>query len=63
MAHGREAHEEIPQSRFEIIPDAGHFPMLDDPRRFTRILTDFIAETDPAWVESEDLRGRVLEGR
>jgi pimeloyl-ACP methyl ester carboxylesterase len=62
VAHGREAHEEIPHSRLEIIPDAGHFPMLDDPRRFTRILTDFMADTDPAWLEPEDMRARVLEG-
>jgi pimeloyl-ACP methyl ester carboxylesterase len=62
VAHGRQAHDEIPHSRLEIIPDAGHFPMLDDPRRFTRILTDFIAETDPAWVEADDMRSRVLEG-
>jgi pimeloyl-ACP methyl ester carboxylesterase len=62
VAHGREAHEEIPGSRLEIIPDAGHFPMLDDPRRFAGILTEFIDETEPAWLEPDDMRARVLEG-
>jgi pimeloyl-ACP methyl ester carboxylesterase len=62
VAHGREAHEEIPGSRLEIIPDAGHFPMLDDPRRFAGILTEFMDETEPAWLEPDDMRSRVLEG-
>jgi hypothetical protein len=36
--------------------------MLDDPLRFARILGDFIAETEPAWLEADDLRDRVLAG-
>jgi pimeloyl-ACP methyl ester carboxylesterase len=62
VAHGIEAQKLIPGSRMEVLADAGHFPMLDDPRRFARILTDFIDETEPAWLEPDDMRARVLEG-
>jgi pimeloyl-ACP methyl ester carboxylesterase len=63
VAHGRAAKKEIPGSRLEVLPDAGHFPMLDSPRRFAAILSDFMADTEPAWLEADDLRARVLEGR
>ena len=36
--------------------------VLDDPRRFARILTEFIDDTEPAWLEPDDMRSRVLEG-
>jgi pimeloyl-ACP methyl ester carboxylesterase len=60
--HGREAHKLIPRSRMEVLEDAGHFPMLDDPYTFARVLRGFLAETEPAWLEPEDLRERVLAG-
>jgi pimeloyl-ACP methyl ester carboxylesterase len=62
VQHGRDAQALIPGSRMEVIEGAGHFPMLDDPRRFTAILADFIDETEPAWLEADDLRDRVLDG-
>ena len=61
-AHGREAQKLIPESSMEVVPGAGHFPMLDDPLLFARLLGDFIAETEPAWLEADDLRDRVLAG-
>ena len=54
--HGRAAHEMIPGSRFELFPDAGHFPHRDEPRRFVRTLSDFIDTTDPADVTDADFR-------
>jgi pimeloyl-ACP methyl ester carboxylesterase len=60
--HGREAHKLIPRSRMEVLEDAGHFPMLDDPYTFARVLRGFLLETEPAWLEPEDLRERVLAG-
>jgi pimeloyl-ACP methyl ester carboxylesterase len=48
LHHGRGAHELMPSSRFEIFPDAGHFPFNDDPERFVELLTDFIATTTAA---------------
>jgi hypothetical protein len=46
----------------EVLPDAGHFPMLDHPRRFAEILEEWMLDTDPAWLEADDLRDRVLAG-
>jgi len=62
VAHGRAAHELMPGSELEIFRSAGHFPHLDDPRRFVQVLGDFIADTQPAAIEQEQLRRRLVEG-
>jgi pimeloyl-ACP methyl ester carboxylesterase len=51
VAHAHKAHELVPGSRLEIFPDAGHFPHLDDPLRFVRLLDDFIRTSEPADAE------------
>lgn len=38
--------EGIPDSRLEVIADAGHFPMLEQPGIFNRVLDKFLTETD-----------------
>jgi pimeloyl-ACP methyl ester carboxylesterase len=60
--HGRQAHEAMPGSRFVGIPGAGHFPQLDQPRRFVEALVEFMAETKPSRVKADDLRRRLLAG-
>ena len=50
VEHAYEAHRLVPGSRLEIFPGAGHFPHLDDPLRFVRLLTDFMLTTEPAHV-------------
>ena len=61
VEHARAAQRLVPGSRLEIFPDAGHFPHLDDPLRFVRLLTDFMRTTEPASIDSgrwsELLRG------
>jgi pimeloyl-ACP methyl ester carboxylesterase len=52
VAHGRDAHRLVPRSRLEVFPSAGHFPHLDDPLRFVRVLTDFIETSQPARVDA-----------
>ncbi|MDQ1752805.1 MAG: hypothetical protein QOE71_3861 [Pseudonocardiales bacterium] len=42
--HGLSAHRELPQSTFELFEHSGHFPHLDDPDRFSRVLRRFIAQ-------------------
>jgi pimeloyl-ACP methyl ester carboxylesterase len=58
--HGRQAQREIPGSRLELFPEAGHFPYRSDPQRFVDALSDFIADTEPADLTPERIRDRML---
>ena len=53
VAHAREAHDAMPDSRLEIFDGAGHLPHLDDPKRFVAIVEDFVATTEPPTFSSE----------
>jgi pimeloyl-ACP methyl ester carboxylesterase len=65
VAHAQAAHRLVPSSRLELFPNAGHFPHLDDPLRFVRLLIDFIETTEPPQVDAgrwtELLRGGAGE--
>jgi pimeloyl-ACP methyl ester carboxylesterase len=50
VEHARTAHRLVPGSQLEIFGGAGHFPHLDDPLRFVRLLTDFMTTTESAHV-------------
>jgi pimeloyl-ACP methyl ester carboxylesterase len=41
--HATTAHEAIAGSQVKLFQGAGHFPHLDEPERFARVLSDFIA--------------------
>ncbi len=60
--HGRDAHAAMPGSRLEILPQAGHFPHLDQPRTVAGALEELFASSKPADIRSEDLRKRLLGG-
>ena len=65
VEHAAVAHRAIPGSRMEIFDDAGHFPHVEEPVRFARLLMDFIEHTEPAEFEFSDddfglLRERML---
>lgn len=62
VRHGRDAHEQIPGSRLEIFPEAGHFPHRDDPRRFVETVFDFLQATVPLPLDSNRLRKRLRAG-
>lgn len=62
IEHGRDAHAAMPGSRLEIVAGAGHFPHLDNPRRVARALRELVEESEPADIEMQELRGRLLEG-
>jgi pimeloyl-ACP methyl ester carboxylesterase len=61
VVHGYATHEQLPGSRLEVIDGAGHFPYRDDPRRFARLLSEFIDQTEPAEADWERLR-ELLRG-
>ena len=53
VRHGRQAHRAIPNSRLEIFPKAGHFPHLDEPRRFAGLLlVDSVGQTEDRLVQT-----------
>lgn len=65
VEHAAVAHQHVPGSRLEIFDNAGHFPHLEEPVRFARLLIDFVKNTDPADFEFSDedldlLRKRML---
>ena len=54
VSHGRHAHRAIPDSRFEILPRAAHFPHLEDPEGLAAALRDFLDTTDPGRIDDRD---------
>jgi len=60
MKHGLQAHELMPHSRFEVLTGAGHFSHNHDPERFVALLSEFIAETEPADLSEEKVRAMLL---
>src|SRR5271155_4918485 len=62
LDHGRSAHEAIPHSTFRTLPDAAHFPHLEDPDGLARLLREFIEGTHPGRIEDADW-GAVLARR
>ncbi|GAC1326567.1 MAG: alpha/beta fold hydrolase [Mycobacteriales bacterium] len=62
VAHAYATAELIPGARLEVFERAGHFPYLDEPERFVRVLADFLATTEPAHLSPQDLRERLVAG-
>jgi pimeloyl-ACP methyl ester carboxylesterase len=54
VEHADIAHERMPGSRLEVFDEAGHFPHLEEPIRFARVLSDFMDSTEPARLEFSD---------
>jgi pimeloyl-ACP methyl ester carboxylesterase len=59
LSHGRQTHEAVPGSRFEILPHAAHFPNLEDPEGLAAVLRDFLETTRPAPIDDADW-GRLI---
>ena len=54
IEHGRLAHRAIPHSRFETLPDAAHFPHLEDPEGLSRVLGEFLRGSDVGTIDDAD---------
>jgi len=62
IEHGRRAHAEIPHSRMVEIPNARHWPQLDQPRQVCGELTRFIEETEPFQYDADFMRQQLRQG-
>jgi pimeloyl-ACP methyl ester carboxylesterase len=62
VAHAHAAHAAMPGSRLEVFAASGHFPHMDDTVRFVEGLHEFLETTEPAQLDAETLRARILEG-
>ena len=62
LLHGRRAHDAIPNSHFQTLPGAAHFPHLEDPDGLSEVLREFIRSTRPARIDDADW-GAVLSRR
>lgn len=62
VRHAARSHEILPGSRLELFPGAGHYPYLDDPERFARVLLDFIQTTTPPQFDATQLGRRLRTG-
>jgi pimeloyl-ACP methyl ester carboxylesterase len=62
VAHAHAAQAAMPGSRLEVFEGSGHFPHMDDTMRFVEVMCDFLESTEPAKLDPETLRSRILEG-
>jgi pimeloyl-ACP methyl ester carboxylesterase len=60
VRHGREAHVAMPGSRLEILPEAGHFPQLDEPYPLAKILSSFMDSTEASDIQTHEMRELLL---
>lgn len=60
VAHAHAAHDAIDGSRLEVMEGMGHFPHVEDPERFTAVLTDFLGTTTAGPIGPEQLRDVIL---
>lgn len=47
VQHAYDAHEAITNSRLEVFEGCGHFVHAEEPRRFARLLQEFMSTTEP----------------
>jgi pimeloyl-ACP methyl ester carboxylesterase len=60
--HARAARRLVAGCRLEVFPNAGHFPHLDDPLRFVRVLVEFMETSTPARVDAGRWRELLRDG-
>lgn len=59
VGHAYQAHELMPGSTLEVFEQSRHFPHMDEPERFARVIRDFVANTTPAAIDRSVLRARM----
>ncbi len=61
VSHAYDAVAAMPGARLEIMAGCGHFPYAEEPRRFARLLLEFIDETEPAILDAATMERRLAE--
>lgn len=59
VRHAHEAQAAIPGSQLEIFEQSEHFPHMDEPTRFARVLRDFLTQTAPNPIDRDTMRARI----
>jgi pimeloyl-ACP methyl ester carboxylesterase len=59
VAHAHAAHATIPGSVMEIFEQSEHFPQMDEPDRFARLVLTFLTTTQPIPIDRALLRERM----
>ena len=54
LSHAYIAHEAIPNSRLEVLEGVGHFPHVEEPDQFVRILVNFLRTSEPVTFAPEE---------
>lgn len=62
VSHAYAAHEALPGSRLEIFEHAGHFPHVEDPMRFVRVLESFLRDTEPMHLDRDQWQAMLTAG-
>lgn len=60
VAHAHVAHAAMPGSTLEIFEQSRHFPHMDEPGRFARVLLQFLESTEPVPIDRKLLRERMI---
>lgn len=63
VAHAHHAHETIPGSELALFEHSGHFPHVEEPRRFIAVLEDFLDRHPPMHLDASDWQDRLAGGR
>jgi pimeloyl-ACP methyl ester carboxylesterase len=61
--HAETVRRLVPSARIEVFPEAGHWPHLDEPDRFTEVLLDFVGSTEPATHDRASWRSLLSQDR
>ncbi len=61
VGHTIAAHDMLPHSRLDVVAGAGHFPHVDDPGRFARLLREFLRTTHAARADLSSLRRHLRD--
>lgn len=59
VAHAYRAHDLILDSRLEVFEQSEHFPHMDEPSRFSRVLLEFLQSSQPMRLDRSTMRERM----